>query len=93
MSEFDKLKDEAGKYAQEHPEQVQKAEQKGKQEVGERLGLGGQADAGQSSPSGDAAGQGEGLSTPPDPDSEPPSDPSQEPQGDSPAGDGTGQAQ
>jgi hypothetical protein len=36
MSEFDKLKDDAERYAQQHPEQVQK----GEQAVDEKLGIG-----------------------------------------------------
>jgi hypothetical protein len=35
MSEFDKLKDDAEKYAQDHPDQVQK----GEQAVEKKLGL------------------------------------------------------
>ncbi len=42
MSEFDKLKDDAEKYAQDHPEQVQK----GEQAVEEKLGLPGQENSG-----------------------------------------------
>ena len=42
MSEFDKLKDDAEKYAQDHPEQVQK----GEQAVEEKFGLPGQEDSG-----------------------------------------------
>jgi hypothetical protein len=42
MSEFDKLKDDAEKYAQDHPEQVQK----GEQAVEEKLGLAGQENSG-----------------------------------------------
>jgi hypothetical protein len=42
MSEFDKLKDDAEKYAQDHPEQVQK----GEQAVEEKFGLPGQDNSG-----------------------------------------------
>jgi hypothetical protein len=42
MSEFDKLKDDAEKYAQDHPDQVQK----GEQAVEKKLGLPGQEDSG-----------------------------------------------
>jgi hypothetical protein len=34
MSEFDKLKDDAEKYAQEHPEQVEKGEQEAEKKLG-----------------------------------------------------------
>lgn len=34
MSEFDKLKDDAEKYAQDHPEQVQKGEQEAEKKLG-----------------------------------------------------------
>jgi hypothetical protein len=34
MSEFDKLKDDAEQYAQQHPEQVQKGEQTAEKELG-----------------------------------------------------------
>ncbi|MEP7022388.1 MAG: hypothetical protein ABJB47_00950 [Actinomycetota bacterium] len=53
MSEFDKLKDDAEQYAQQHPDQVKE----GEQAVGKRLGLGGQDDAqqGRSQP-GDSQG-------------------------------------
>ena len=45
MSEFDKLKDDAEKYAQDHPEQVQKGEEAAEK----KLGLPGQgnSDSGQ----------------------------------------------
>jgi hypothetical protein len=42
MSEFDKLKDDAEKYAQDHPDQVQK----GEDAVEQKLGLPGQEDSG-----------------------------------------------
>jgi hypothetical protein len=42
MSEFDKLKDDAEKYAQDHPDQVQK----GEDAVEKKLGLPGQQDSG-----------------------------------------------
>lgn len=42
MSEFDKLKDDAEKYAQDHPEQVQKGEQAAEK----KLGLPGQENSG-----------------------------------------------
>ncbi len=42
MSEFDKLKDDAEKYAQDHPEQVQKGEEAAEQ----KLGLPGQGNSG-----------------------------------------------
>ena len=42
MSEFDKLKDDAEKYAQDHPEQVQQGEQAAEK----KLGLPGQENSG-----------------------------------------------
>ena len=42
MSEFDKLKDEAEQYGQQHPQQVQE----GEQDVEKRFGIGGQQDQG-----------------------------------------------
>jgi len=42
MSEFDKLKDDAEKYAQDHPEQVQKGEEAAEK----KLGLPGQQNSG-----------------------------------------------
>ena len=42
MSEFDKLKDDAEKYAQDHPDQVQQ----GEDTVEKKLGLPGQQDSG-----------------------------------------------
>jgi hypothetical protein len=42
MSEFDKLKDDAQKFGQDHPEQVEK----GEQAVENKLGLGQQDDNG-----------------------------------------------
>jgi len=42
MSEFDKLKDDAEKYTQDHPDQVQK----GEDAVEKKLGLPGQEDSG-----------------------------------------------
>ena len=42
MSEFDKLKDDAENYAQDHPDQVQK----GEDAVEKKLGLPGQEDSG-----------------------------------------------
>lgn len=42
MSEFDNLKDDAEKFAQDHPDQVQKGEQAAEK----KLGLPGQGDAG-----------------------------------------------
>jgi hypothetical protein len=59
MSEFDKLKDDAEKYAQGHPDQVQK----GEEAVEKKLGLPGQEDSGsrQQDQSGqDQSGQGAG---------------------------------
>lgn len=56
MSEFDKLKDDAEKYAQDHPDQVQK----GERAVEKKLGLPGQENpgSGQQDQSGqDQAGQ------------------------------------
>ena len=51
MSEFDKLKDDAEKYAQDHPEQVQKAEQAAERKLGlpgqENSGSGQQGQSGQ----------------------------------------------
>ena len=57
MSEFDKLKDDAEKYAQDHPDQVQK----GEDTVEKKLGLPGQEDSGsgqQDQPGQDQSGQG-----------------------------------
>jgi hypothetical protein len=57
MSEFDKLKDDAEKYAQDHPDQVQK----GEDAVEKKLGLPGQEDSGssrQDQPGQDQSGQG-----------------------------------
>ena len=56
MSEFDKLKDDAEKYAQDHPEQVQKGEEAAEK----KLGLPGQEDSGsgQDQPGQDQPGQG-----------------------------------
>jgi hypothetical protein len=57
MSEFDKLKDDAEKYAQDHPDQVQK----GEDAVEKKLGLPGQEDSGsgqQDQPGQDQPGQG-----------------------------------
>ena len=46
MSEFDKLKDDAEKYAQDHPDQVQK----GEDAVEKKLGLPGQENSGSGQP-------------------------------------------
>jgi hypothetical protein len=57
MSEFDKLKDDAEKYAQDHPDQVQK----GEDAVEKKLGLPGQESSGsgqQDQPGQDQPGQG-----------------------------------
>jgi hypothetical protein len=57
MSEFDKLKDDAENYAQDHPDQVQK----GEDAVEKKLGLPGQQDSGsgqQDQPGQDQSGQG-----------------------------------
>jgi hypothetical protein len=57
MSEFDKLKDDAEKYAQDHPDQVQKGEDAAEK----KLGLPGQEDSGssqQDQPGQDQSGQG-----------------------------------
>ncbi len=57
MSEFDKLKDDAEKYTQDHPDQVQK----GEDAVEKKLGLPGQEDSGsgqQDQPGQDQSGQG-----------------------------------
>jgi hypothetical protein len=59
MSEFDKLKDDAEKYAQDHPEQVQKGEEAAEK----KLGLPGQENSGsgqqdQSGQEGQGAGPG-----------------------------------
>ena len=57
MSEFDKLKDDAENYAQDHPDQVQK----GEDAVEKKLGLPGQEDSGsgqQDQPGQDQSGQG-----------------------------------
>ena len=56
MSEFDKLKDDAEKFAQDHPDQVQK----GEDAVEKKLGLPGQEDSGsgqQDQPGQDQPGQ------------------------------------
>ena len=55
MSEFDNLKNDAEKYAQEHPDQVEK----GEQAVEQKLGLPdqGQSGSGQSGPGQDTSGQ------------------------------------
>ena len=53
MSEFDKLKDDAEKYTQDHPEQVQK----GEQAVEKKLGLPGQEDSGSGQDQPGQAGQ------------------------------------
>ena len=63
MSEFDKLKDDAEKYAQDHPEQVQKGEQAAEKKLGlpgqENSGSGQQDQSGQDQPvSQDQSGQG-----------------------------------
>jgi hypothetical protein len=59
MSEFDKLKDDAEKYAQDHPDQVQKGEEAAEK----KLGLPGQENSGsgqqdQSGQEGQGAGPG-----------------------------------
>jgi hypothetical protein len=57
MSEFDKLKDDAEKYAQDHPDQVQKGEEAAEK----KLGLPGQENSGagqQDQSSQDQSGQG-----------------------------------
>jgi hypothetical protein len=61
VGEFDKLKDDAEQYAQQHPEQVKKGEQAAEKELGVQ---GQDAQAGQGGASGketdqDSAGQGQ----------------------------------
>ena len=57
MSEFDNLKNKAEKYAQDHPDQVEKGEQAAEQ----KLGLPGQGQSGQGqSGQGQDAGTGQG---------------------------------
>jgi hypothetical protein len=46
VSEFDKLKDDAEQYAQQHPEQVKKGEQAAEKELG--VGQQGESQQGQS---------------------------------------------
>ncbi len=62
MSEFDKLKDDAEKYGQDHPEQVQKGEQAAEKELGlpgqENSGSGQQDQSGQDQSGQDPSGQG-----------------------------------
>ena len=62
MSEFDKLKDDAEKYGQDHPEQVQKGEQAAEKELGlpgqENSGSGQQDQSGQDQSGRDPSGQG-----------------------------------
>jgi hypothetical protein len=55
MSEFDNLKNDAEKYAQEHPDQVEKGEQAAEQKLG--LPDQGQSGPGQSGPGQDTSGQ------------------------------------
>ena len=61
MSEFDKLKDDAEKYAQDHPDQVQKGEEAAEQKLGlpgqENSGSGQQDQSGQDQSSQDQSGQ------------------------------------
>ena len=61
MSEFDKLKDDAEKYAQDHPEQVQKAEQAAERKLGlpgqENSGSGQRDQSGQDQSDQDQSGQ------------------------------------
>ena len=61
MSEFDKLKDDAEKYAQDHPEQVQKAEQAAERQLGlpgqENSGSGQRDQSGQDQSDQDQSGQ------------------------------------
>lgn len=52
MSEFDKLKDEAEQYAQQHPDQVKK----GEQAVEDKLGIG-QQETGQDQPAQQPGGE------------------------------------
>ena len=52
MSEFDKLKDEAEQYAQQHPDQVKK----GEQAVEDKLGIG-QQEPGQDQPAQQPGGE------------------------------------
>ena len=47
VSEFDKLKDDAEQYAQQHPEQVKKGEQAAGHAAESKLGSGGQGQGGQ----------------------------------------------
>jgi hypothetical protein len=54
VSEFDKLKDDAEQYAQQHPQQVKEGEEKAEQALGIQ-----QQDQGQQQGGGGAAGDGE----------------------------------
>ncbi len=66
MSDFDKLKDDVGKEAQEHPEQVKEGEQAAAKEFGlqqqdqSQSGQSGQSQSGQSGQSGQDAGNNQG---------------------------------
>ena len=59
MSEFDKLKDEAEQYAQQHPDQVKKGEQAAE----EKLGIG-QQDPGQDQPAQQPGDEGDPNTSP-----------------------------
>ena len=69
MSEFDKLKDDAGQYPKDHPEKVREAEQRVDRAVEDELGLGrGQAqdnprDPGSQQDLADQQAQGDGQQT------------------------------
>jgi hypothetical protein len=61
MSEFDQLKDDAEKYAQDHPDQVQKGEDAVEDKLGlpgQDSGSGQQDQSGQNQPGQDQPGQG-----------------------------------
>ena len=53
MSEFDKLKDDAERYAKDHPEQVHEAEQAAEHAAESKFGIGGEQQAGTQQDEGD----------------------------------------
>lgn len=55
MSEFDKLKDDAEQYAQQHPDQVKKGEQAAE----EKLGVGQQGESHEDQPAQQHGGEGD----------------------------------
>jgi hypothetical protein len=61
VGEFDKLKDDAEQYAQQHPDQVKKGEQAGEKELGiqGQDAQAGQGDASSKESDQDSAGQGQ----------------------------------